>query len=311
MIETIARSIVLALAWFAGVNAIASAISAVGAIATRRMDSLGRPHLLLTIRLFPAFASLLFVGTMFLPAQWAFEPRGADETLGAIWYALAAVGVFLLARSGASAASIARVSRELRLSGPSAIRGAVQKVDDLPGVSLAGVLKPRILVSAQVIKDLSPSELDVAIAHEIAHRDAFDNVARWAHICAPDFLSGSAMAGRLEQGWRDAAEFRADARAARGETGRAVDLASALIKVARLSASWTGKLPAASWSTLHDSALLQLRVERLVSGRVPPPERVPGPMLTIPLCLAATIISLPLLAERIHHLTEKLVVLLP
>jgi hypothetical protein len=313
MIEMIARSIVLSLAWFAAVNAAASAISVLVSLVIRKTGPRRRPLLLVTVRLFPAVASLLFVGAMFVPSQWAFEPRGGEETFGLVWYALAMVGATVLAKSVVRAVSIARVSRQFRLNEQAGTLGRadVREVQDLPGVSLAGILRPRILVNSRVAEDLSAAELDVAIAHEVAHRDAFDNFTRWAFVCAPDLLVGSAIAKRLEQEWCDAAEFRADAGATQGDEARALHLASALIKVARLSAVWTGRSPDPFWSTLHNSALLELRVRQLVSGRVLPARPLPSPFLTIGVCLAGTIVAGPLLAGTIHRLTEALVSLLP
>ena len=91
----------------------------------------------------------------------------------------------------------------------------------MPGISLAGILNPRILIGPRIVAELSGPELDVAIAHEVAHLHAFDNFSRWCMLCAPDFLSGSAVAGRLEERWREAAECRADSRASGGH-GRAM-----------------------------------------------------------------------------------------
>jgi len=313
MIEMVGRSIVLSLAWFAAVNAGASAISVLVWVVIRKLGPARRPLLLVTVRLFPAVASLLFVGAMFVPSQWAFEPRDTEETFGLIWYALATVGATLLAKSVVRAVSIARVSWQFRLNEQAGMLGRadVRQVDALPGVSLAGILRPRILVNSRVAEDLSAAELDVAIAHEVAHRDALDNFTRWAFVCAPDLLGGSAIAKRLEQEWCDAAEFRADARAIRGDKARALHLASALIKVARLSAVWTGRSPDPFWSTLHNSALLELRVKNLVNGLVPRPEPLPHPILMTAACLAGVVVVVPLVAETIHRLTESLVTLLP
>jgi beta-lactamase regulating signal transducer with metallopeptidase domain len=312
MIEMIARSLVLSLAWFAGINVVASVMSMVAAVAARKMSALDRPRLLVTIRLFPAAASLLFVGAMFVPSQWAFEPRDTDETFGLLWYALATVGGLLLARSILRAVSIINAARVFRLSEESSALGDdVREVHDLPGVSLAGIVRPQILINSRVVEDLTPAELDVVIAHETAHRDAFDNLTRWAFVCAPDLLCGSATAKRLEQEWCDAAEFRADARATRGDAARRLQLAAALIKVARLSAVWTGKSPAPFWSALHNSALLELRVRHLVNGQLPPPDPFPAPFLTVAITLLGTIVALPLVAETIHRVTEVLVAVLP
>jgi hypothetical protein len=311
MTDLVVRCIVLSLAWFAAVNAIASPASAVAAWAAVRLN-VSASRVLLAIRLFPAIASLVFAGAMFLPAQWAFEPRDADETFGVVWFALAAVGAALLTRSVVHVVSIDTVCRRLGRHGrPFATRPIeVYEVDDVPGVSLAGVLRPRILIGPRIVAQLSAPELDVAIAHEVAHLDAFDNFSRWCMLCAPDFLTGSAIAGRLEEHWRELAECRADSRAVRGDTARAVDLASALIKVARLSANWSGKLPAPSWSTLHDSALLELRVRRLVNG-LPPAEPLPSRFGAIALSAAGLIVAVPLLAGTIHRVTEALVAALP
>ena len=313
MTEMVGRSIVLSLAWFAMVNAVASAIAAGAAVAIQNTRPVRRPVLLATVRLFPALASLLFVGAMFVPSLWAFEPRDTEETFGLIWYALAVVGAALVAKSVVRAVLAARAGRQFRLSEHARTLGGtdVREVDDLPGVSLAGILKPWILVNSRVAADLSAAELDLAIAHEIAHRDALDNLTRWAFVCAPDLLSGSAIARRLEQQWCDAAEFRADARATRGENGRALHLASALIKVARLSAVWTGKSPDPFWSTLHNSALLELRVKDLVNGRVARSEPLPHPVLIAAVALGGLLVVVPLVAEAIHRLTESLVTLLP
>jgi beta-lactamase regulating signal transducer with metallopeptidase domain len=313
MTEMVGRSLVLSLAWFAAVSALASAISLLVAVAILKMRPRRRPLLLVTVRLFPAVASLLFVGAMFVPSQWAFEPRNTEETFGLVWYVLAIVGATVLAKSAVRALSVAHAGRQLRLSQHGRMLGHadVREIDDLPGVSLAGILRPRILVNSQVAEDLSDAELDVAIAHEVAHRDALDNLTRWAFVCAPDLLGGSAIAKRLEQEWCEAAEFRADARATRGDGARALHLASALIKVARLSAVWTGKSPDPFWSTLHNSALLELRVKSLVNGRVPRPEPLPHPILATAVCFAGVVVVVPLVAETIHRLTESLVTLLP
>jgi hypothetical protein len=145
----------------------------------------------------------------------------------------------------------------------------------------------------------------------VAHRDALDNLSRWCMLCAPDLFGGSTIANRLERRWHEGAESCADARAIDGDAVRAFHLASALIKVARLSTGWTGRLPAPSWSTLHDSALLELRVHRLVNGQVPPAGPLPSRFLYIAVGLAGLGVSVPLLAGTIHRVTEALVAVLP
>lgn len=312
MTPVFVNAIVLSLAWFACVNAIGSAVAAFLVFVTLdRRNVSARPGVVLIVRLLPACLSILFVTGMFLPAQWALEPRETGEALGLAWYVLAAAGALLLTRSALRAVSLARASR-LVTSGPR-LRGVVEdtfEVDGLSGVSLAGIVKPRILVGRSISAHLTRAELDVAIAHEVAHRDAGDNIARWCMLCAPDFLSGFAIAARLEQAWHAAAESRADATATRGDETRAVHLASALIKVARCS-SLPNDRAVPSWSTLNDSELLEWRVKRLLSGPSVQNRSTLQTGAAVSIVVIGVLMLAPLFAESIHRLTEALVASLP
>jgi len=307
------RTVVLALAWFACVNAIGTVLARSLASAIRGRSASSRPWVLLVVRLLPAGVSILFVGAMFLPAQWTLEPRDARETIGVALYAFALVGASLLLRSARRIVGVARAGRLVMSRSRRHPYGLpnTYEVETVPAVSLAGVLRPRILIGGNVTRQLSQDELDVAIAHEMAHRDAFDNLARWCVHCAPDFLFGSAVASRLEHAWHVAAESRADARAIRGNATRAVHLASALIKVARLSTIEGHSVSVPAWSTLNDSELLEWRVHRLLSGSLPQPAAHPrlGYLATtLAVCLW---LASPVLAPSVHRLTEALVAFVP
>jgi hypothetical protein len=306
------RSIVLALAWFAAVNATASILSwmlATGLSSTPQREKL---RLLLAIRLFPAIASIVFAGAMFLPSHWAFEPRDANETLGLALYGVASAGLLLLVRSTARALAILRTGRRLRIGERRSTVGIadVHEVDGLLGVSLAGVFRTRILIGPSVAFQLSSAELEVAVAHELAHRHAFDNLARWGMLCAPDFFGGCCAARRLEQDWHAAAESLADATAVRGDSIRAVHLASALVKVARLAAGAPAR-PVPAWSTLNDPPLLERRVRRLVTGAVPVATSGRSRRVSAATLGASLLVAVPAFAGTIHRLTETLVSLLP
>jgi beta-lactamase regulating signal transducer with metallopeptidase domain len=187
----------------------------------------------------------------------------------------------------------------------------VHQVQGIPGVSLAGVFKPRIVIGREVAKELSSAELEVAIAHELAHRDAYDNIARASMLCAPDFFGGSRRARRLETGWHEAAESLADTRAVRGDRNRALHLASALVKVARLSSSAAPVRPQPAWSTLNDPSLLERRVRRLVSGGLTPARPYGRQGVAALLVAGGIVTAIPLTAGSLHRLTEYLVRLLP
>ena len=306
------RTGVLALAWFFAVNAGTTLVAMLLTPVAARADRLRRASVALGLRLGPAFLSVLFVAAMFLPAHFALEPRDAKETLGVVWYGLAVAGGWLVVRGVVRAAGLAAASYRLR-SAEKPVRMAgieVYEVAGLGGVSLAGILRPRILVGRGVLEDLSPPELSVALAHETAHHRAHDNLVRWSFVCAPDLLAESAHARRLEQAWHVSAESLADARAVGGDRMRACHLASALVKVARHAAGFPlGHLPA--WSALTEGTLLESRVHRLLD-RVPPVVP-PLPSLRRGLIGAAIalLVAVPLLAASIHGLTETLVLLLP
>jgi hypothetical protein len=261
---------------------------------------------------FPAGASVLFAWVIFLPTHLVLEPAEANETLGLLWYLLAACGTFLLGRSGTRALSLWSAGRGLLSAGNRPVPGfaGVHEVEGIPGVSLAGVFRPRIVIGREVARELSAAELEVAIAHELAHRDAYDNVARASMLCAPDFFGGSRRARRLEMGWHEAAESLADTKAVRGDRVRALHLASALVKVARLSASAAPVRTQPAWSTLNDPSLLERRVRRLVSGALTPASRH-GYRATALIVAGGIVIAIPLIAGTLHRLTEYLVQLLP
>jgi beta-lactamase regulating signal transducer with metallopeptidase domain len=308
------RGVLLALAWFAAVNMGASFISwlfAAGLSSPRHRE---RSRLLLSIRLFPAVASIVFAWALFLPSHWVFEPRDANETLGVAWYAAALTGILMLVHSSARALEIFRSGRRLRAGERRSTLDVadVREVDGLRGLSLAGVVRPRILIGPSVARELSPAELEVAVAHELAHKQAFDNLARWAMLCAPDFFGISGAARRLERDWHAAAESLADARAVRGDSIRAVHLASALVKVSRLAAQGPAAVPVPAWSTLNDPPLLERRVRRLVTGAVP--LATPGRPRLVPAAVtlaASLLVAIPAFAGMVHRLTETLVNLLP
>jgi hypothetical protein len=120
------------------------------------------------------------------------------------------------------------------------------------------------------------------------------------------------IARQLEACWEAEAECQADAAAVRGDDGRAVLLASALVKVARLKGR-SGIVPSAAWSAFHVPSLLEMRVRRLVGGTAI--ERSPNRRVWVPLALsaptAAAVIWVAELSYGLHVITEALVTHLP
>jgi Zn-dependent protease with chaperone function len=319
-----AFAIVLALAWFGAVNAGLSTLVAAAAWLIER--GVGprvrpdRPAALLGLRIAPGLLSLLFIVGLFLPAHWRFEPTGAEESAGYSLIALAGLGAAGLLLAARRVVRDGLLTRRLerawlgRAPGSGGVAGGLPLLV-LPGpepvVSLVGIRRPRLFVAARVIDACTPEELEVSLAHEVAHRDSRDNLKRVLVACSPDLLAIWPAGRRLEQRWRAAVEFAADARAARGDGVRAVSLASALLKVARLAPV---AAPAAGFG-LYDGTLLWARIDRLLG----PVADAPGPAhlgraWSLSLGAFATLAAVLTVEGAwlgVHAATEGLVRLLP
>ena len=119
-------------------------------------------------------------------------------------------------------------------------------------------------MSRSVVKALTDDELDASLAHERAHHQTRDNLKRLLVACSPDLLGFWPGGREIERRWREAVEFAADARAASGSEGRGLLLASALLKVARMTPA-TGVQ--AAGSGFYDGAPIWERISRLLAPR--------------------------------------------
>lgn len=311
----LASAVLLGLSWFAAVNLVLSAAAWIASRWALHRSGSTSATLLLAVRLLPAAAASLFLALVFLPAHLRYEPADPDERFGAVLLALAMLGLGSIlgsARRLMRVVADARQVRRWRLAPLDAGTEPAYEVAGFPGMSLAGIVRTRILIGSSARAALTPSELELALAHERAHRRSFDNLKRCLVFCAPDFFGGSRAASRLEAAWRARLEREADLRAVDGDEHRAIHLASALVKVARLG----GPVSAVSsplWSTFNEPPLLESRVRDLVSGRA---ERVPprGRRVAAAAALgagAAVCVWLVSASHGVHRLTETLVGLLP
>jgi hypothetical protein len=318
--------LLLALAWFGAVNLVLSAAAAAvgrqierGAIQLRASRA---PAALLLLKLAPGVVALFFTVVVFLPAHWRFEPEGAEESAGYTLVAFGTLGavtlVLAVRRAVRDATTTHRVERgwRERASGPREFAGNRLPVYGLPDaspvISLAGLLRPRVFVARPVVEAFTSDEMEVSLAHELAHRDTHDNLKRMLVACSPDLLGLWPSGRALERRWRAAVEFAADDRAVDGEESRAVALASALIKVARLTPAAAA---AGSSSAFYDGTVLAARINRLLSpglGEEPPHRLAPAWEVFLG---SATLCAALLAAEAawfgVHLATEGLVRFLP
>jgi Zn-dependent protease with chaperone function len=228
-------------------------------------SAVGRARLLFAVRIFPLVGSALITLVFALPAFFLLERgRPVDEDFGTVLFSM---GTILLLAAGLIRVMMARAKASRVISGWTegaqsldtvAIAPTIQ-VRRGPPLLLYGIYKPRVLASETAVVRLSPDELRVAVQHEIGHLRSRDNLKRMIFHAAA--FPGMAS---LDQAWQDAAEFAAD-EAAVSNCDEAVDLASALVKLADISP--LEQPPAFTTGLLDRSALVRLRVRRLLDWK--------------------------------------------
>jgi hypothetical protein len=233
------------------------AVAAAGPVVVRVTDGL-RPRngarLLLALRLLPAFSAIFVVGAFFVPSYLWLEQEAGGEEIGWLCVSAGMAAVVFLSYSACNLVqALVRSSRYARHCEHS---GA-------PVLMLAGIVRPRLVVSNVVRRVLSAEQLDAALRHEHAHRLAYDNFKRLLMAATPR-MPGFAV---LERGWSRASEWAADDDAVAGDARRALCLADALVRVARLGAV------AVEVSFLGDGRDLAQRVDRLLNPQSYAPSR--------------------------------------
>lgn len=224
----------------------ASLVSAAALWAATRSSKLlapiSRANLLFALRVLPLFIAALFTLGFALPAFLRFEPRSSGEAITWHLLVLAALGAVLLAAISLRALTVLRAtSRAQRLwlsnAQPMKITDVLLPVyctaAPSPLLAVTGILRPRIFVARAVAEVLSARELSAAIAHEMAHVSALDNLKQFVLkiIRPPRWLN---IFSRSDAAWLNASEMAAD-EGALAHGASSLELSSALVKVGRMS----------------------------------------------------------------------------
>ena len=173
------------------------------------------------------------------------------------------------------------------------------------------MVHPKLVVSQTVLDALSDDQREAAFRHEAAHRASRDNLKRLLVLISPDAMPFAGGLGRIERAWATFTEWAADDEAVDGSQDRALSLASALVRVAKL-----GVHPAPGYvlsSLLDNDRDLETRVDRLL--REPayaekPLQPLVAFMRNAALVVggvAATLLMWPGSLGNIHRLLERLV----
>jgi Zn-dependent protease with chaperone function len=227
-------------------NSLASLVIAglwrIGGRLTLGWTAVSRARLLFSLRTLPALLALLSVALLLVPSYLAYEPRHSAESVSfklALLAIASASGIAVSIYRGLAThrATANLTAHWLRQGKPVQIAGieieAYQIAHAFPLIAIVGFLRPRLFIANQVLELLGPEEIAAAVAHENGHLAARDNLKRGLLQACRNALLIIPSGRSLDSAWSEASEEAADENAARQGKGVALDLASALVKIAR------------------------------------------------------------------------------
>jgi beta-lactamase regulating signal transducer with metallopeptidase domain len=267
---------------------------------------------LLILRLLPSGLSLFVVAALCIPSYFKLEPETTSEQVGIACFVAALLGLIIWGISitravRASAHSLRYIRHCGRIA--SRRRSPIWVIEGAGHVlALAGVLRPRLVVSRDVVSALSPHELSAALRHERAHQTSRDNLKRLFMLLTPDILPFFRGHESLERAWSKFTEWAADDTAVAGNPRRSLALAAALVRVARLGAS---PQPTPLMTSLLGGAQdLSARVDRLLHPAPQRERKTPVLIVSTSLLLCASLVAAvlqPSTFHSVHQILEHLI----
>lgn len=288
-----------------------------------------RAGILFCLRLLPpAFASI-FIIALLIPAYLLYEPYPTPEAVGLPLLSLAALSFSGIAYAAYRATTSWRMTKRmiaawLRRAEPMCV-GYLEipayRLHNMPPVlAVVGTLRPRLFAATQVLDSLSSEEVMVALAHERGHLLAQDTLKRALMNFCRHLLLSTGIGHMLDREWAKEAERAADEYAARESAASALDLAAALIKIARLMPERAGSImPAGAFLLEGADEGVAGRVLRLTQmASVPRTTAAPKSFLSKAVTSAALVLFLLVFVaavnqqtfEALHTLTERVIKLL-
>ena len=267
-------------------------------------------RLLLMMRLLPAFFGIVAVVAFCMPSYLLLEPGGSTEAVGAKCVLLAVCCLSIWTASLGRTVRAAIASKRIFGAYPLGVcegNGATVIESDVPILAVTGVVRPATIVSRTVVEAFTPSQLEISLRHERAHRDSRDNLKRLLLCLTPRVFPFGKSLAALEHEWCNLSEWAADDEACEGDASRALTLAEALVRMARI-----GRGPvysALSTPFLADDLDLSARVDRLLSPQAAGPQSPSRTMRFVSIVCAAIVAlaalsgkALPAVQEMLEHL---------
>ena len=275
---------------------------------------------LFALRMAPLAITLFAVVAFCIPSYLWLEPQATGEKVGFVCFLTAVLGVAIwtlaIVRVVGAVRGTARYLHRCEQHGrkitvPGQSSPALLLADKAPVLAVAGVLRPQLVVSRRVMHGLTSEQREVALRHERAHCTAGDNLKRFLILLAPDVLPFVPTFRSIERSWARVTEWAADDQATSGDARRAVTLASALVRVAKMGAQ--PELTSLSSSLMDGDHDLLQRVDRLLRPQLKPEKSVKAllPLLTgvgaLIVAVAVTVSLWPGSLAIVHQALEQLV----
>jgi Zn-dependent protease with chaperone function len=280
------------------------------------------------MRIGPPAIAIISIVAFIIPSYLAYEPYSTKEFVSKKLAALAmisAVGVALAGWRGLRSwlATCSLLKKWLAVATPIELHGvgvpAYRLRHCFPIIAVVGTLRPRLFIAEHVLASLTEDELIAAIAHEGGHMAARDNLKRSLMRASRAALLIIPCGRLLDRAWAEASESAADEYAAQESSAVALNLASALVRIARLIPRGESQpMPAAAFLLGGEEMRgVKGRVRRLVelastdssmlSSSAPVVRLLPWISLGLIVVVGVTIESRPQLLATVHIAIEHLV----
>lgn len=326
--------ITLVLALLLTINATATMASAGAGRLCKRLlrkcSARTRAEILFVMRIGPPVIAIVAIAAFMIPSYLTYEPHTTAEVvswkLGGL-ATLSAIGVALAFARGVRSwlATRSLLRQWLASSTPVHLDSITVPTfllqHNFPIIAVVGALRPRLFIATQVFESLSEEELGAALAHEYGHLVARDNFKRSVMRISRAALLLIPCGRSLDRAWNEASESAADEHAAQRSSLVALNLASALVRIAKMIPKGQQQIMPASVSAFlagnEDTPRVRVRVRRLVELAATDPRQLassaqlvrflPWATLTVVVMASIMIESRPQVLAAVHQFVELVV----
>jgi len=298
-----------------------------------RCSARTRAEIFFVMRIAPPVVAIVAIAAFMIPSYLAYEPHTTKEFVswklgGLAMISAIGVGVAIWrgVRSWFATGSLLRdwlaSATPIKLEAIDVPAFVLQH--SFPIIAVVGAIRPRLFIASHVFESLSEEELTAAIAHEYGHLAARDNFKRSVMRVSRAALLIIPCGRSLDRAWSDASESAADEYAAQQSSLVALNLASALVRIARMIPKGEPHVMPAAVSTFligaEDSPGVKVRVRRLVELAATDPHLLvsnaslirfmPWVLLRLMVIGGVAIEGRPQVRAAVHSLIEHVVTIL-